>query len=145
MPVHWTENWVNNRSVNMYNQAWIFVLILTFYVKSTTRVKRSFTITFQKTSLLILLLKRTSKRFEPYEFENNAWNMKVIFEVCKIPWRNFKKVFSPQPCSSFFTLSPSHLMGLLHSTSLYSFAVLRITGIKLCLTFQNPLYLINKH
>ena len=47
--------------------------------------------------------------------------MKVMFEVCKIPWRKFKKVFSPQPCSSFFTLSAGHLVGLLHSTSLYSF------------------------
>ena len=51
-----------------------------------------------------------------YEIENNAWNMKVMFEVCKIPRRKFKKVFSPQPCSSFFILSAGHLVGLLHST-----------------------------
>ena len=43
--------------------------------------------------------------------------MKVTFEVCKIPWRKFKKGFLPQPCSSFFALSPGHLAGPLHSTS----------------------------
>ena len=50
--------------------------------------------------------------------------MTVTFEVCKIPWRKFKKGFLPQPCSSFFLLfHPAIWRALYILLPLYYFAV----------------------
>ena len=58
------------------------------------------------------------KSFEPYEFENKAWNkMKSV----KYPDASLKKFFSLNPAVLFFTISTGHLVALLHTTSLYSF------------------------